>query len=225
MSGLWALVPLKYLAEAKQRLAPVLESAPRMELVLSMASDVLAALVSVKTLERVLLVSEDPGVAQFALDAGVELFQVPAGGGLNSDLERAAAYAWEQGAGRVLIVHADLPFLTGEKLQHFIANRPDTATCLAACKTCTGTNLLLTSLPLTFPLVFGLHSLAGFNGLLGGMSEVVRDSVLSWDIDEPKDLDRLLMHGAGDAPPGSATRAWLAAYGHLLGQTAGCAPV
>ncbi len=71
MNGLWALVPLKRLAEAKQRLAPVLETAPRMELMLSMAADVLAALVQIEAVERVLMVSEDPAAEKLAQDAGV----------------------------------------------------------------------------------------------------------------------------------------------------------
>ena len=103
MNGLWALVPLKCLAAAKQRLAPVLEPAPRTELMLSMAADVLTALIQLEVVERVLMVSEDPAAEQLALDAGVEWFQVSPGGGLNSDLECAAVFAQKQGARQVLI--------------------------------------------------------------------------------------------------------------------------
>ena len=217
MNGLWALVPLKRLAEAKQRLAPVLETAPRTELMLSMAADVLAALVQIEAVERVLIVSEDPAAEKLAQDAGVEWFHLSPGGGLNSDLECAAAFAREQGAGQVLIVHADLPFLRPEPLRRFIANRSDKTTRLAACKAGTGTNLLLTPLPLTFPLVFGSHSLARFQRLLGEMANVVRNSALSMDIDNPEDLDCLLMHEANGSPPGPMTRAWANKYRHLLG--------
>ncbi len=217
MNGLWALVPLKRLAAAKQRLAPVLEPAPRTELMLSMAADVLVVLVQIEAVERVLLVSEDPAAEQLALDAGVEWFHVSPGGGLNSDLECAAAFALEQGAGQVLIVHADLPFLRPEPLRRFIANRSDKTTRLAACKAGTGTNLLLTPLPLTFPLVFGSHSLARFQRLLGEMANVVRNSALSMDIDNPEDLDCLLMREANGSPPGPMTRAWVDKYRHLLG--------
>jgi 2-phospho-L-lactate guanylyltransferase len=216
MNGLWALVPLKRLAEAKQRLAPVLEPAPRMELMLSMAADVLAALVQIEAVERVLIVSEDPAAEQLSLDAGVEWFQVPPGGGLNSDLEFAVAFAREQGAEQVLIVHADLPFLRPAQLRRFIANRSGKVTRLAECKAGTGTNLLLTPLPLTFPLVFGSNSLARFQRLLGEVAKVIRNSALSMDIDNPEDLDCLLMHEASGSPPGPVTRAWANKYRHLL---------
>jgi len=216
MNGLWALVPLKRLAEAKQRLAPVLEPAPRMELMLSMAADVLAALVQIEAIERVLIVSEDPAAKQLALDAGVEWFQVPRGGGLNSDLECAAAFAREQGAGQALIVHADLPFLRPAQLRRFIANGSGKATRLAECKASTGTNLLLTSLPMAFPLVFGSNSLARFQRLLGEKAKVVRNSALSMDIDNPEDLDCLLMREANGSPPGPMTRAWVDKYSWLL---------
>jgi len=208
---------LKRLAEAKQRLAPALEPVPRMELMLSMAADVLAALVQIEAVERVLIVSEDPAAEQLALDAGVEWFQAPPGGGLNSDLEFAAAFAWEQGTGQVLIVHADLPFLRPAQLRRFIANGSGKATRLAECKSGTGTNLLLTPLPLTFPLVFGSNSLTRFQRLLGKMAKVIRNSALSMDIDNPEDLDCLLMHEASSSPPGPMTQAWANKYRHLLG--------
>lgn len=216
MSGLWGLVPLKHLAEAKQRLAPVLGPAPLMELVLSMAEDVLAALAQLEAIERVLIVSEDPEAERLALDADVELFHVSPGGGLNSDLECAAVFAWEQGAGQVLIVHADLPFLRPAQLRCFIANRSNKAIRLAECKAGTGTNLLLAPLPLAFPLVFGSHSLTRFQRLLGETPEVVRNSALSKDIDNPEDLDCLLMHEANGSPPGPMTQAWVIKYRHLL---------
>lgn len=216
MSGLWALMPLKRLAEAKQRLAQVLGSAPLMELVLSMAADVLAALAQLEAIEQVLIVSEDPAAEQLALDAGVELFHLSPGGGLNSDLECAAVFAREQGAGQVLIVHADLPFLRPAQLRCFIANRSNRTTRLAECKDGTGTNLLLTPLPLTFPLVFGSHSLTRFQRLLGTMPDVVRNSALSRDIDNPEDLDCLLMHEANGSPPGPMTRAWVNKYRDML---------
>jgi 2-phospho-L-lactate guanylyltransferase len=216
VNGLWALVPLKRLTEAKQRLAPILEPAPRMELMLSMAMDVLATLVQIEAVERVLIVSEDPAAERLAQDAGVEWFQVPPGGGLNSDLELAAAFAQEHGTGQVLIVHADLPFLRPAQLRRFIANRSGKITRLAECKAGTGTNLLLTPLPLTFPLVFGSNSLTRFQRLLGKAAKVVRNSDLSMDIDNPEDLDCLLMHEASGSPPGPMTRAWADKYKHLL---------
>jgi 2-phospho-L-lactate guanylyltransferase len=217
VNGLWALVPLKRLAEAKQRLAPILEPAPRMELMLSMAMDVLATLAQIEAVERVLIVSEDPAAERLAQDAGVEWFQVPPGGGLNSDLELAAAFAQEHGTGQVLIVHADLPFLRPAQLRRFIANRSGKITRLAECKAGTGTNLLLTPLPLTFPLVFGSNSLTRFQRLLGKAAKVVRNSDLSMDIDNPEDLDCLLMHEANGSPPGPMTRAWVDKYRNLLG--------
>jgi 2-phospho-L-lactate guanylyltransferase len=221
MNGLWALVPLKRLAASKQRLAPVLEPAPRMELMLSMAADVLAALIQIEAVERVLVVSEDPAAEQLALDAGVEWFHLSPGGGLNSDLECAAVFAQQHGARQVLIVHADLPFLKPEPLRHFIAGRCGKTTRLAECKAGSGTNLLLTPLPLTFPLVFGSDSLARFQRQLGGMAKVVRNSALSMDIDNPEDLDCLLMREANGLTPGPMTRAWANKYRRLLLSCAG----
>ncbi len=216
MKELWVLVPLKRLVDAKQRLAPALDAESRRELVVSMAVDVLDALVQVEVVERVLLVSEDSEVEQFALDAGIEWYRVSPGDGLNEDLECAAAFAWEQGAGQVLIVHADLPFLRPAPLRDFIADKPGQMTRLAGCKGGTGTNLLLTPLPLSFPLVYGSDSLTQFQRLLGEMAQVVQDAALSMDIDNPGDLNCLLMDEANGASAGLRTRAWADKYGHVL---------
>jgi len=216
MSALWALVPLKRLATAKQRLAAVLEPAPRAALMLSMAADVLAVLVQIEALDRVLLVSDDPEVESIARNAGAGWLCVSPGGDLNTDLQFAATFAHEQGAGQVLIVHADLPFLNVEALLKFIAGMPSQSTRLARCKAASGTNALLTPLPLGFALVFGRHSLARFQQLPGETVEVVHHSALGMDIDNPEDLNCLLAGQHGGTALGPLTRAWVDQYRHLL---------
>ena len=54
-----AIVPVKALAQAKRRLAPVLPDAARRRLVLTMLEDVLAAARRVEGIDRVLVVTPD----------------------------------------------------------------------------------------------------------------------------------------------------------------------
>ena len=67
-SGTWALVPLRQLAGGKERLAGVLPAAARCALVEAMAEDLVRALLELPLPStQIVLVSEDPEVAAFAL--------------------------------------------------------------------------------------------------------------------------------------------------------------
>ena len=60
MMALWAVVPVKGLAAAKGRLAPLLTAPERGALAAALLGDVLAALRDAAEIERVLVVSPDP---------------------------------------------------------------------------------------------------------------------------------------------------------------------
>lgn len=208
-SRTWALVPLNSLAKAKSRLEPALNSEDRRALMLAMAEDVIAALGGVAGIERILLVSNEPEAGSLLRDRPMEVFYSADHEGLNRELEHAAAYAASQGAERVLIVHADLPWLTPEVLHNFMADCPTDSVCVAACKLNSGTNALLASLPLPLPLVFGVDSLQGFRtgaDALGLDLRVIADPRLSLDIDSPADLAGLLNKPDPALQPGAATR-------------------
>ena len=72
-SGTIAIVPVKALAEAKSRLAPVLSPAARRRLVVQMLGDVLAALAATPAVTRTLVVTPDAEVAAIARAQGAEI--------------------------------------------------------------------------------------------------------------------------------------------------------
>jgi len=224
MSHTWGLVPLNNLAQAKSRLEPVLGSDGRRALMLAMAEDVLSALCAVAGIERVLLVSSEPEAGTLLRDWPIEVFYCADHEGLNHELEQAVAYAASQGAERVLIVHADLPWLQPGTLQRFIANCPSGAICAASCKLGSGTNGLLLPLPLPLPLVFGANSLQRFRDAAAAAGlglRVVEDQRLSLDIDSPADFDQLRAAQAGGLLPGAKTHRLLASMGHSAGGKVG----
>ena len=69
----WAIIPVKTLERAKQRLAPVLPAQVRRELVLAMLQSVLAAAAAAKGLSRILVVTPDQTVAALAPAKGAEV--------------------------------------------------------------------------------------------------------------------------------------------------------
>ena len=107
---MWAIVPLKYFADAKSRLAAVLSAQERQQLVRHMARDVIAALKATTGLAGILLVSREAEVADMAREFNVELFVEPAGVDLSRSVILASEYlVKEQAARGTLIVHADIP--------------------------------------------------------------------------------------------------------------------
>lgn len=217
MNETWALVPLKRLDRAKRRLAPALTPESRADLVLAMFTDVLEALAGVRSIARILLVSNEPEAGSLFHPANVEVFYSAPSEGMNRELEQAAAYAWSQGAQQVLIVHGDLPYLTARAIGKFLTTAPPDGMRAAACKLGSGTNVLLLPLPLRIPLVFGRHSLQRFQRLAEGVGQhfdIVRDLRLAADIDDQADFARLSTTAHDGPRPGSATQAFLDEFAH-----------
>ena len=69
----WAILPVKEMAGAKQRLAPLLSPDERIELMRVMLRDVLAALSAAQGLAGIALVTLDPWAQALAQDHGARL--------------------------------------------------------------------------------------------------------------------------------------------------------
>lgn len=168
VEALWALVPLKNLGRAKERLAAGLAPGVRRELVAAMALDVLAALRAVPLPSgRILLVSDDPEAVVLARDAGVGIFAPgpAAGDPLNAALTEATRHVCERGAAQLLVLHADLPCITAAELRALIAadrkreaGGHDARVTLVSDGAGSGTNCLLSTPPGMLPYRFGADS-------------------------------------------------------------------
>lgn len=124
------IVPMKSLAEAKERLAPILGPQERRRLSLAMLADVLAA---ARGFDRVWVLQSDDDAAAEARKAGAEAHPDPApGGGLNASLDAATRDAIAAGATGVLVVSADLAAVNADDLDRLaqgegVALAPDQA--------------------------------------------------------------------------------------------------
>src|SRR5437879_4080956 len=104
------IVPMKPLAHAKARLAPVLSPDERRSLSLAMLTDVVRA---AGELDVVWVLNSDDDAADAARAAGGEPRPDPAPGeGLNASLDAATAQATVEGARGVLVLSADCPAAT-----------------------------------------------------------------------------------------------------------------
>jgi 2-phospho-L-lactate guanylyltransferase len=190
------LIPVKALAEAKGRLAPEVGPLQRRLLAIAMFEDVVAALQSVRGLERPVVVSPDREVWRRADAMGCRVVEEPAGAGdLNGALAAAAATA--NGSG-LLVVAADLPLASAAGLERVLA-AATAPVAVVPSHDGGGTNVLSWRDPASFAPSFGPASAARHLAVPGAVR--VDEPGLALDVDTADDL-RLV---AGRLDPASVT--------------------
>lgn len=201
------IVPMKPLAHAKARLAPVLSPAERRALSLAMLRDVVRA---AGALDAVWVLNSDDDAAVVAREEGAEPRPDPAPGeGLNASLDKATAMAIEEGARGVLVLSADCPAATRNDVR---AVAIGDGVIMAPDRYGTGTNALWRSPPGAIITSFGGNSrrshtaLAHVHHVTFAVMALPR---LALDVDRPADLADVWTLG-----PGDATRAALEALGY-----------
>lgn len=154
--SVFAVVPVKDLSETKSRLSPLLSSGERGALALAMLDHVLSTLGKLDDLERVGVVSPSPRVLSLAEDAGVEALPQESRG-LNEALEEGRDWAISGGASSLLVLPADLPYLSAADVRMLLDLPGDTgrAVVISPDKAREGTNALLLRPPDALPFAFG----------------------------------------------------------------------
>jgi 2-phospho-L-lactate guanylyltransferase len=115
---IYAVVPVKNLADSKRRLSPVLSPQERRKLTLAMLEDVLAAVKAAK-MDKVVVTGEDTEVQATAEKFGTAY--LPANGlKLNPAIEAASEWCAKRGADSVLVVPADTPLLKAKNINRII---------------------------------------------------------------------------------------------------------
>ncbi|MGC9397844.1 MAG: 2-phospho-L-lactate guanylyltransferase [Anaerolineae bacterium] len=192
MQRVWAIVPIKPLAQAKSRLAPALDPTARRHLVLTLLRHTLTVLRDVEGLARVLVVSADAEVATVAREHDAHLLPEPRAPGLNVSLTRAATEAQAQGATGVLIVPGDLPLLEASNVEAVLdAALPPPSVVLVPDHRERGTNVLLLSPPRFMPFCYGpdsFHRHLALAEARGVHPTICRIPTLAFDADLPEDL-------------------------------------
>jgi len=117
------LVPVKNLADAKQRLSSILSPEERFALARAMCEDVLQALARWQSRPSVTVVTSD----SFARDLAARFsFEVVAddNSGETSAINMATAFCRERGAENTLVVPADIPLIDSSELQEIVDCAP-----------------------------------------------------------------------------------------------------
>ncbi len=200
----WLIIPVKPSHLAKSRLSEVLGEDQRATLVRAMLRHVHQAACGVEGVTRIALL----GPSRLGLPGDVLLLAEP-GGGLNPAVQSALAQVAAEGAGRMIVLFADLPLLTSRDVGR-LAAAPSGTIAIAPDRHGTGTNALSLPIPAAkdFTFAFGTDSFAAHRaeaGRLGLRIEQVHSPGLARDVDVPDDLvdaqglaDALGMRGPGD---------------------------
>ena len=203
------LVPVKILADAKQRLSPILSPEERFALAQAMCEDVLQALASWENRPAVAVVTSDSFARRLAERFNFEVI-ADDNSGETSAIAMATAVCSERGAKSTLVVPADIPMIDGAELQRIFDSAPPGGAVLVPDAAGRGTNAAWRSPGDLFPLRFGndsfLPHLAAAEAT--GLPCVVLELPgIARDVDRPEDL-RELAAATGERRSQKLARGW-----------------
>jgi len=180
------VVPIKGFHQAKDRLAPRLDTAARRELALAMAATLLAAADPLP----VFVACDDTDVAEWAEAHHAVPLWIPARG-LNEAVTGAVAALRDRGVTTAIIAHSDLPLASA--LDHLVdPEHHESEVVLVPDRHNDGTNVIVTPTHRPPAFAYGpgsFHRHLHHSIVVGHNARVVRDPELGWDIDHPADLD------------------------------------
>lgn len=189
-----AIVPMKPFAEAKRRLADVLEGTAREELSRELLVRTIQVLKRSGSVKRVAVVSRDRQVLRLARKLGAwAMLEVKPG--LNEALEQATRVARANGVQAALIVPADLPGLDESDVESIAAlGRTPPAVVIAPARRDQGTNALLVNPLGLITYAFGESSFLEHQrnaARAGARVEIYRSESVAFDLDLPEDAKTL----------------------------------
>jgi 2-phospho-L-lactate guanylyltransferase len=211
------IVPVKDLADAKQRLNTVLSSAERRRLAEAMLRDVLSALRSAAERASIALVTKDERAKVIAAEMNVSVIAESENRGETEAVALAVDVLMGRDVQTMLVVPGDIPLITPEDVNRIIQAGRSADVVLAPSRDERGTNAALLRPPDALPLRFGDDSFRPHlekARALGRRTTVLHLPNVGLDIDTPADLTALAAwprRGCGQ----SQTRAVLEEIGWL----------
>jgi 2-phospho-L-lactate guanylyltransferase len=192
-------VPAKPFSEAKSRLSPVLSSPERAAAAMQLLSRTLDVLTRCAGIERLLVTSSDPVALAVAAETGAVPLPESEPLDLNGAITRALDHALASGAGRALVIAADLPLLSTADIEMLLAH-PEDAIVIAPDRHVMGTNALVLAPPTVMEPAFGQDSYARHlqdARAIGAQPRIIRTEGLGFDLDLPEDYRDLLKLAPG----------------------------
>ena len=193
---IWAVVPIKELEGAKQRLAPLLSPTQRRDLIEVMMGEVLEAVVEARSLAGVMVVTLDPQATAVARRLGARVVTDGAREGHTGSVTAGLRLLSREGRGGMITLPADIPAVTSQEIDLVVAaHLPAPAFTISPAHDDLGSNAVICSPPDAVPLRFGDNSF--FPHLDAARTQaieptVIRQPGIAMDIDHPVDLASFL---------------------------------
>lgn len=192
--SLWAIIPVKPLNRAKSRLAEVLTPEQRYRFAETMFRQVLSVVVSTPQIAGTLVISRDTKALAIAREMGAKSVQEGSPSDLNPALIRATEVVRVWGASGVLILPADLPFISSTDVKAMAKLGIETpSVVIATDREEDGTNAMLVRPPGLINYQYGVgsyHKHIAEAHRLGALVLMYQSEGLLLDIDIPEDLTR-----------------------------------
>ena len=204
------LIPVKNLSSAKQRLASILDQPARTRLAQAMLHDVASALDAWKQRPPVALVTSDPFAVELADEYSFEVIPDPINPGETGAIEIATRICVERRVEYSVVLPADIPLIETSEIEEILRQAPAEGSVLVPAADGRGTNAAFRRPAGLFPLRFGNDSfkphLAAAQAT-GKPCVVLQSSGIAVDVDNPADLQRLILL-PGDSRAQRLTREW-----------------
>jgi 2-phospho-L-lactate guanylyltransferase len=198
-----ALVPLKDLVDAKTRLSGLLRPAQRRALAQAMVEDVLTTLTAHPGINRVTLVSDDPGADLLACKYEIDFLDEHSLGvrGLNPVIAGACEALQIRAEEPLIVLHGDIPMLSKADISAVLNAQAELRGLIIGCdQLAEGTNLLAFDKNSRPKFAFGTDSCASHsrNAEQAGIPfKVLHRQGIGLDVDEPRDLAVLMRQLTG----------------------------
>jgi 2-phospho-L-lactate guanylyltransferase len=189
---IWAVIPVKETAAAKERLAEAVPRRLRSGLALAMLEDVLAAVAQARGLAGIAVVTIDSAAQALAQRYGARVLTDEARGGHTVAVAAVARILQAEGRGGMLQLPGDIPLVTADEISLLLATgRPAPSFTIAPSHDDFGSNAVMVCPPTAVPLTFGDDSFyphlraaqaCGIEPL------IVRQPGIGLDIDRPDDI-------------------------------------
>jgi len=192
-----AVIPVKQLENAKQRLAGILSAEERKNLFTAMVSDVLTAVAQCPEIDGVMIITADPSVEKLAGEFQAEVMGEPEEPGLIPAVTAAAVALAKQAVNTMVFVPGDVPLITAEELSVILADQEGDAAphmTIAPASDLGGSNCVACCPPDCMPFGFGVDSFRRHLRLARKAAVSTRVTKLpgvGLDIDTPDDLREL----------------------------------
>ena len=204
------LVPVKNLANAKQRLAPILDQRTRTELAHAMLFDVFETLGGWQNRPEVGIVSSDQFAIELAKHFHFEVIRDEANLSETDAIEMATRICQSRGVDSTLVIPGDIPLVQTWELEKILESAPAQGSVLVPAADGRGTNAAWRRPAGLFPLRFGNDS---FKPHLAAACATRTPCVVlslpgvALDVDNPSDLQQLAA-APGESRAQRLARGW-----------------